>query len=332
MGTLLVNGQPGGQWSSRRWGHTATAVGDRILVVGGSIDDPELSPARVGPAGWLSVTGPAQAVWTAAPQPAVERAWHSATRWRGGVVIAGGRTADASTSSVEQLASGADNWSPLPSLPANVYAGDLVTAGERLIFAGGAQGSGCGVDCAKDCAEDEDCRSVALCSRMSFCYEAAGAVWTLDNGGAEWSTVNATVGLGASATALPDGSVLVAGGFSAGVAQGAIWRIRGTQATRVATLSPRFHHTATALGDGRIVYVGGESLAPCDQPDCDRPTRLPLDTVEVFDPSRGVLTPGPQLDHARVGHTATLEAPATLEILGGSGPDGLLAPPERLRL
>jgi hypothetical protein len=125
-----------------------------------------------------------------------------------------------------------------------------------------------------------------------------------------------------TATALPDGRVLVAGGCS----------LEGCGGTREAAraefydpgrrafvpgpemTTPRMGHTATALADGRVLLVGG-------WPEESRP---PLRTAELFDPAHGeFVATDVALTSRRGGHTATRLRDGRVLIVGGV--DGLRA-------
>jgi Galactose oxidase, central domain len=160
-----------------------------------------------------------------------------------------------------------------------------------------------------------------------------------------------------TASQLPDGSVLIAGGC---VTDGCG---RATDTTEIyhdgrfspgpRLTTPRDGHTATRLPDGRVLLVGGyagEGRAPlanaelCDAERC-RPAgalargrgghaAAPLPgggvlviggagaggTTETWRDGR--FRPGPPLLHPRDGHTATALADGRILVTGGYGPDG----------
>ena len=117
-----------------------------------------------------------------------------------------------------------------------------------------------------------------------------------------------------TATLLPGGTVLVAGGATdqgpAAVAQAEIYNPgNGTfTAITVHLIDPRTNHTATLLNDGTVLFVGGQSLSTY------------LATAEIYTPTP---TPGTftsttgALITPRAGHTATLLADGTVLIAGG---------------
>jgi len=131
----------------------------------------------------------------------------------------------------------------------------------------------------------------------------------------------ASVGLG--------GVVYLIGGLtrdeveSADVATGTIELYR-PQDQSVRTLDaelsvPRYGHTATVLGDGRILIVGG--LTPdaiCAEPPC------PVAEVEVFDPIVGETRTVDEIPGGIHEHTATLIAGGRVLITGGVDEGGAL--------
>ncbi|GIF51893.1 galactose oxidase-like protein [Asanoa ferruginea] len=125
-----------------------------------------------------------------------------------------------------------------------------------------------------------------------------------------------------TATALPDGRVLVVGGCA----------LDGCGGTRLAVPSelfvggrfvagpalsgPRFNHTATALGDGRVLVAGGfpDEAAP------------PSATAEVFTGER--FEPVPPMTTRRGNHTATRLRDGRVLLVGGVSGRAALASAE----
>lgn len=113
-----------------------------------------------------------------------------------------------------------------------------------------------------------------------------------------------------TATALADGSVLVAGGHD-GVSfhrSAEVFDPEGRHFRRVGDLTmPRHGHQATALPDGRVLLTGGAIGAN------PRGTK----SVEVYDPATATFSPLGRLQHPRYGHAATLLEDGRVLISGG---------------
>ena len=113
-----------------------------------------------------------------------------------------------------------------------------------------------------------------------------------------------------TATALPSGAVLVAGGMTGGsngtalveIFDPATNAVRATGALGVA----RSGHTATLLGDRRVIVAGGYNGGY-------------LSSVEAFDISLERFRPAGALVHDRSGHTATALNDGRVLFVGGVG-------------
>ena len=120
-----------------------------------------------------------------------------------------------------------------------------------------------------------------------------------------------------TATLLPNGSVLVAGGRAfTGLATDAAELYNPTTGgwTLIGRMHiPRDSHTATLLADGRVLVTGGLSLGDGR----DNPIEK---TAEIYDYRTGVWSFADHMAIARFGHTSTLLADSTVLIAGGAGP------------
>jgi hypothetical protein len=124
---------------------------------------------------------------------------------------------------------------------------------------------------------------------------------------------------GHSATPLPDGRILVAGGWDdVGMVRTVELYDPTTAAfTAAADLTePRGGFAATALADGRVLFTGGgDGVA----------TR----TAEIFDPADDQFRPTGEMITGRIGHSATLLADGRVLVVGGAaGRDRVLVTAE----
>jgi N-acetylneuraminic acid mutarotase len=128
-----------------------------------------------------------------------------------------------------------------------------------------------------------------------------------------WTLVDSTnaARVGHTATLLPNGRVLVAGG---GNASGALASAEvydpaiGQWTPTVSMNTARTLHTATLLANGRVLVVGGWSSGTC----C-------LASAELYDAATGTWASTGSLNSARFGHTATLLPNGQVLVVGGCG-------------
>lgn len=116
-----------------------------------------------------------------------------------------------------------------------------------------------------------------------------------------------------TATSLPDGRVLVAGGFTtAGDPGGA--ELYDPATDRFIALPPMVHtrhsHSATVLADGRVLIAGGFSTSGD-----------PVADAELYDPRLRRFVPTGAMHSSRAGHTAVVLRNGSVLVAGGVGPD-----------
>jgi hypothetical protein len=117
-----------------------------------------------------------------------------------------------------------------------------------------------------------------------------------------------------TATALGDGRVLIAGGFTG--QEAARWgaELYDSRAGRFLPTGPlqrlRHSHTATRLRSGEVLLTGGFSSGG-----------QPVRSAELYDPRHGTWRAVGNLVQARSGHTAVLLRDGRVLIAGGVGPD-----------
>jgi N-acetylneuraminic acid mutarotase len=144
-----------------------------------------------------------------------------------------------------------------------------------------------------------------------------------DNG--SWTDVGAlnTAREGHSSTLLPNGKVLVAGGYN--FADGALSSTElydpaaGTWATSGSMSNAREYHTATLLPNGLVLVAGGYSgNGPANH----------LSGAELFDPATGTWKATGGMNVARANHTATLFPNGEVAVAGGANDGGNLTSTE----
>jgi hypothetical protein len=121
-----------------------------------------------------------------------------------------------------------------------------------------------------------------------------------------------------TATLLPDGRVLVAGGFNGlrYLKSTEVYDpLTGTWAASGSMAAARYLHTATGLPDGRVLVAGGFNR-----------TLGPVTDVEIYDPVAGTWSGAGDLVAARFAHTAVRIG--TMVLVVGGFDQGTLASAE----
>jgi galactose oxidase-like protein len=125
---------------------------------------------------------------------------------------------------------------------------------------------------------------------------------------------------GHTATLLPNGQVLIAGG----------WNIRNRSSTAelydpqtgkfeytASLMAPRQGMTATLLKNGQVLIAGGDSAR-----------NTPQLIAELYDPATKTFTPTGSLNEGRMAHTSTLLDDGTVLLVGGASGTAVLASAE----
>jgi galactose oxidase-like protein len=131
-----------------------------------------------------------------------------------------------------------------------------------------------------------------------------------------------------TATLLPNGEVLVAGGFQAvvGASSGTIYSaelydpVTGIWTETGHLAHARYSHTATLLPDGRVLVAGGS--CNCQYSCCGSGPSM---SAELYHPESGIWSATGDLRTARSGHTATLLGNGKVLVVGGLGSAGATA-------
>lgn len=273
LGTTGAQAWPGtrsptGSMAAARSGHEATLLQDgRVLVTGGA--------ARGEPT--AEVYDPETGSWNVtAPLP--ERTLgHTATLLADGrVLVAGGFGDTGETASAALYDPAAGTWTQTApmSVERDGHAAALLADG-RVLVAGGDSRTQAGEPVVRNTSAE--------------IYDPATGTWTVTGS-------MAVARRDHSATLLPDGKVLVAGGwFPTNVAE-LYDPVTGAWTTTGSTTTRRHRHSAIALDDGRVLVVGG-----------GRTVRgTPVGVAELYDPSTGVWTRTGWFPRDAAPETATL--------------------------
>jgi N-acetylneuraminic acid mutarotase len=287
--------------STLKYVSSATALLDgRVLVIGSNPDSSVWMAAEI--------YDPTTDEWSTAADPGTALDGHSAVRLLDGRVLIAGAYApengvDRFIGSAMIYDSKQDAWSTTGALnhPRTWHTLTLLDSGEVLLVGGTDSGD-----------------------LQYTLYDAE--IYNPVSG--EWRVAGRTSGGGVmgTATPLPDGTVLVAGGNGGGIGGNIVFDdvevFDPEQMTwgRFDDLSvKRYAHSATDLGDGRVLIVGGERQHG-GYPWLSYET---LSSVEQFDPVTGRWIAAPRLNVARSRHTATLLRDGSVLVVGGSyGPGG----------
>lgn len=241
-----------GSESSGRAGHTATLLPDgRVLVIGGSSGETILNTTSV-----YNPNPSATNRWSPATPLPESRSLHTATLLPGGrVLVTGGYRKDPAGTRVTFKSilydANTSAWSSAGSMiePRGDFTSTLLPDGRVLVAGGRSQTTGSGSPL------------------------PSAELYTSSHGSTGSAALTSSLQVaryGHSATLLPDGKVLVAGGFSSAGEQQPLGSVEVYDPaisppswTRIQTemQSIRGAHTATLLSTGRVLVVGGRSIS-----------------------------------------------------------------------
>ena len=278
-----------------RFQDTATLLSDgKVLVAGGvhATKDPQ------GVLASAELYDPSSGSWTATGNMPTPRQFHTATLLPDGkVLVAGGTGSNNVTGSNSALASAelydprSGSWTATGNMvtPRMFQTATLLPDGMVLVAGGTADPGG-----------DTGGGGPPLAS--AELYDPNSGSWT--------ATGNmVTPRTDFTATLLPDGKVLVAGGLHSGVLAAAAELYdpgNGSWTATASMVTPRADFTATLLPDGKVLVAGGSG------------SNGPLASAELYDPgSRSWTATGDMVTPPRQSHTATLLPDGKVLVAGG---------------
>jgi hypothetical protein len=293
-----------GSMFTGRGGHTETLLPDgKVLVAAGG-----------GTNVSAELYDPASGTWSMTGSMAGSRYSHTATLLStGNVLVAGGfikpwdllnpGPTDRTSAEIYNPSSG--TWSDAGSFQGGDHTATLLPDGKVLV-AGGSYNTGPHF-------------AITVYSSAARLYDPASGTWSQTGSMADRRAQH-------TATLLPNGKVLVTGGYDAASNSGVRVSAElydsatGTWSPTGNLTHPRFYHTATLLRSGKVLVAGGYSV------------RYPVATVEataeLYDPATGTWTETGSLNGPRLNHTATLLASNKVLVTGGSTGNAILATAE----
>ncbi|WP_161829949.1 kelch repeat-containing protein [Steroidobacter agaridevorans] len=273
---------PAANMPSRHGYHTATLLPDgRVLVAGGELDLMSFTNT-------VDLYDPVQNSWTAAPPMSEARACHTATVLANGKVLVAGGMNPTTLASAALYDPVNNTWSSAGTMATArcQHSATLLPNGTVLVV-GGWHASGGG-------------RALTATAEI---YDPATGAWSAAASLSDAVTAH-------TATLLPNGTVLVAGGdvSNGRTSAASIYDpVSNTWSPTGSTSWARSDSSATLLPNGTVLLVGGLGTAGL------------LSAVEIYDPATGTWSARPSLHTARSRHQATLLTDGAVLITGGSG-------------
>jgi N-acetylneuraminic acid mutarotase len=326
---------PAGSMTAARYWHTATLLPDRrvLLVAGLAGPDVSLSSAEI--------YDPVSGTFRATLSLNTARHQHSATLLLDGrvLVIAGYNPHDGWLSSAEIYDPATGQWSITQPVFAHgvAHTATLLEDGRVLVMGGASQSGSAGPDDRVEIFdpktnhwqkaalhENTEASHTATLLRDGRVLIAGGnadpAIY--DPANDTWLPAGklAVERYFARAILLQDARVLLIGGALAPGADRVLNSVElydpasDTWQQAASMAQARWDHTATLLPDGRVLVTGGAQV--WDWTSWDQPGVI-LSSVEIYDPVNDTWSAGPQLQQARVGHTATLLPDGRVFVAGG---------------
>jgi hypothetical protein len=175
-----------GNLNTARWGHTATLLPNGKVLVAGGYNN------TIGVLNSAELYDPATGTWTTTGNLNAARYYHPATLLPSGkVLVVGGRNSDTALNKAELYDPATGTWSTTGNLNTDRFDHTATLLPNGKVLVAGGQG---------DCSEDG-----CFILNSAELYDPAAGTWS--------STSDLNYRAQHTATLLPDGKVLVAGGF-----------------------------------------------------------------------------------------------------------------------
>lgn len=285
-----------------RMGHTATPLPDgTVLVVGGATG----GPPRFDAAETAEIYDPATESWRPTGSTIARRFGHAAARLQDGRVLVAGGFDDDALASAEIYDLHTGDWSATGDLIDARYWHTLTLLADGRVLA--ARGS------------DQGDLWYNLTS--AEVYDPTTEKWDI----VPDSTLSSVFH---TATPLPDGKVVFAGGYGGGDAKGVVNASSELFAPATLTraragdlLARRCDHAATLLPGGDVLIAGGTEFTGT----VGNLRTKTLASAERFDPTTATWSSAGALNFARTRHTMTLLPDGSVLVVGGYSiePDGV---------
>jgi hypothetical protein len=276
-----------GSMSTVRMNHTATLLPNgTVLVVGGG-------PGVLSSTNSAEIYNAASGAWTPTGSLTSARTDHTATLLPGGKVLVTGGYGGAALSSCEIYDPSTGVWAVTGSMSTTrwLHTATLLPNGTVLVVGGSGAAN-----------DTTDLASAEIFNPATGTWSPAGNM--------------STPRYRHTATLLPNGTVLVAGGDDDSLSNGGpavasaeifnpdtgAWTLTGSLATS------RYNHTATLLQNGTVLVTGGGT---------GNGYATVLASSEIYNPTTGTWTVTGDLARARYAHTATLFANGKVLVAGG---------------
>jgi len=301
LNTTEIYDPSAGTWTasddmrSFRMNHTATLLPNgKVLVSGGFVGSQNIALDT------SEIYDPSAGTWTTSGSMVLPRSFHTATLLPNGKVLVAGGSNDAAVLNTSEIYDpSAGTWTTSGSMVGGArrdHSATLLPNGKVLVVGGGSAG--------------RPGQIVSGALNTSDIYDPSG-----NSGAGTWGagpTMNGAR-FDHTATLLPNGKVLVAGGTTTARLNTSSLYDPDTDSWAAGPTmnSPRSQHTATLLPNGKVLVVGGGSAGSAG-----------LNTSEIYNPDRSNTADswaaGPTMNGERTQHTATLLPNGKVLVAGGT--------------